>query len=144
MRSTGSCLCGAVRFDVDGELRPVVNCHCGQCRKWSGHFVAATAAWRRSFRLEDPQGALTWYRSSETAQRGFCGRCGAGLFWRVDDADTISIMAGALDGATGLATRAQIYVEDKGDYYELGEPQAPTFARSGHGVELTRGAGDKS
>lgn len=141
MPATGSCLCGAVSFEVDGALRAVINCHCGQCRKWSGHFVAATCAWKRDFQINDPGKALAWFRSSALAQRGFCRRCGSSLFWRLDDADTISIMAGALDGDTGLGTGAQIYVEYKGDYYDLGEPQAPTFARSGHGIALDSGEG---
>ena len=36
----GSCLCGAVRFEVEGELPPPDACHCAQCRKHSGHFFA--------------------------------------------------------------------------------------------------------
>jgi hypothetical protein len=134
--ATGSCLCGAVRFEVAGELRHVVNCHCRQCRKWSGHYVAATAAWQKDFALDDPGAALKWYRSSPSARRGFCRKCGTSLFWQRDGADTISIMAGALEGDTGLRTRAQIYIDDKGDYYGLSDPQAPLFARSGHDVRL--------
>ncbi|WP_442475962.1 GFA family protein [Roseovarius litorisediminis] len=38
----GSCQCGAVRYEVAGPLRQVVGCHCSQCRKTSGHYVAAT------------------------------------------------------------------------------------------------------
>jgi len=37
-------LCGAVRYEVRGPLRPVVACHCTQCRRMTGHFLAATAA----------------------------------------------------------------------------------------------------
>jgi len=43
---SGSCLCGAVTYQVSGALRPVVACHCSQCRKASGHHVAATSAAR--------------------------------------------------------------------------------------------------
>ena len=45
-RQTGGCLCGAVRYRVAGPLRDVVACHCGQCRRSSGHHAAATAARR--------------------------------------------------------------------------------------------------
>ena len=38
----GSCLCGAVTFEVNGSLRPPDACHCNQCRKQSGHFWAST------------------------------------------------------------------------------------------------------
>src|SRR5918998_688452 len=43
IRGTGGCLCGAVRYEVRGPLRPVVDCHCTMCRRTSGHFAAFTA-----------------------------------------------------------------------------------------------------
>jgi len=43
----GRCLCGAVRYELRGPLRPVVACHCNMCRRTSGHFAAATAARRK-------------------------------------------------------------------------------------------------
>ena len=135
----GSCLCGAVTFEVTGSLRPVINCHCGQCRKWTGHYVAATAAWKQDLHVHDSCVALTWYRSSDQAQRGFCKKCGSSLFWQRDDADTITILAGSIDGRTGLATKAEIYIDDKGDYYNLEFPQVDTFKQSGHNVRLSRG-----
>ena len=45
--------------------------------------------------------------------------CGGNLFWREIGSDATSIMAGPLDGTTGLVTSAHINVEDAGDYYEL-------------------------
>lgn len=122
----GECLCGAVRYRVTGPLRPVLYCHCRQCRKTSGHYVAATAAGDGAMEVEDPQGALRWYRSSASAQRGFCGACGSSLFWKRDGGETTSIMAGTLNGATGLSAEAHIYTADKGDYYEPGE-DIPVF-----------------
>lgn len=116
----GSCLCGAVRFRVTAPLRPVVACHCQQCRKTSGHHVAATSAPREAFEVE---GEVTWYRSSETARRGFCGTCGTQLFWDGPGLN-MSIFAGALDGATGLKVAGHIYTGDKGDYYQI-DPNAP-------------------
>lgn len=122
---TGACLCGAVRYRVTGPLRAVVACHCTQCRRTTGHFMAATAAWRRDFELVS-QAELTWYPSSPEARRGFCARCGSTLFWEGTGRDYISIAAGTLDGATGLTTARHIFVADKGDYYELrdGVPQS--------------------
>lgn len=136
MPATGSCLCGAVRVDVDGPLRAVVNCHCTQCRKWTGHHVAATAAWKRDLKILDPEERLEWYRSSETAQRGFCSRCGSSLFWQMDGVETLTILAGAIDGSTGLETKAEIYVGDRGDYYPLQHPPVALYEESGHDVAL--------
>jgi len=121
----GSCLCGAVTYRVSGPLRPVVACHCVQCRKTSGHFVAATSALRDRVTID---GEVTWYHASETARRGFCGTCGTSLFW--DGAGVnLSIHAGTLDGPTGLTTAGHIYCADKGDYYEIADdlPQASGY-----------------
>jgi hypothetical protein len=122
---TGGCLCGAVRYQVTGPLRPVVLCHCSQCRRSTGHFMAATAAQHRDFRLSKDS-ELRWYASSESARRGFCGRCGSTLFWQGAERDHISIAAGTLDGATGLTSACHIFVADKGDYYSIddGLPQS--------------------
>lgn len=115
--TTGSCLCGAVRYTVTGPLRPVIACHCTQCRKSSGHHVAATSAHRESIAVK---GEVTWFQSSETARRGFCGICGSNLFWD-GVGENLSIHAGTIDGATGLTIAGHIYCADKGDYYEIPE-----------------------
>lgn len=112
---TGGCLCGGVRWRVSGELRGVINCFCGQCRKTSGHHVAATRAALADFHL-DSDGTLAWYHSSARARRGFCRQCGGNLFWQNADLATISIMAGSIDDPTGLETIDNIYVEDASDY----------------------------
>ena len=124
----GSCLCGGVRFEVTGPLRPVVACHCGQCRKTSGHYVAATSALRDHIRFA-ADATLRWFRSSTTARRGFCATCGSSLFWALDDGPRLSISAGVLDGATGLSTVGHIFCADKGDYYDI-EDDLPQLARS--------------
>jgi hypothetical protein len=116
--ATGGCLCGAVRFQADPPLRDVVACHCTQCRKWSGHYWAATSVPRDRFRLTRDDG-LAWYRASPAARRGFCEVCGASLFWEPDDEPRIAIAGGALDGPTGLAEARHIFCADKGDYYAL-------------------------
>lgn len=116
--ATGGCLCGAVRYEVRGPLRAVVNCHCAQCRRTSGHFVAATAARSEDLTLVESDG-LRWYESSPAARRGFCRTCGASLFWEPVSGGRVSIMAGTLDLPTGLQTAAHIFVDDAGDYYEI-------------------------
>ena len=125
-KSLGSCLCGAVQYEIAGPLRSVVYCHCGQCRKTSGHFVAATACDIDHLHLFKDE-ALRWYRSSSAAQRGFCSRCGSSLFWRPDHEQYMAVMAGTLDKPTGLSSREHIHTADASDYYTLadGLPQFP-------------------
>ena len=121
----GSCLCGQVSYRVTGEMRPVIACHCRQCRKSSGHHVAATSAAREAVEIA---GEVAWYQSSDRARRGFCGTCGSNLFWDGAGAN-LSIFAGTLEGDTGLVLAGHIYCADKGDYYEIPEglPQADGY-----------------
>ena len=118
----GSCLCGQIRFATPGPLRPVIACHCTQCRKTTGHFVAATSVLRTGVTIT---GAPRWYASSSQACRGFCAKCDSQLFW--DGKGThLSIFASSIDGATGVKMAGHIFCADKGDYYEIadGLPQA--------------------
>ena len=115
----GHCLCGAVQFEVTGTPQGVSVCHCGQCRRQSGHTWASAYV---------PEGEITihgdtlqWYRSSADAERGFCRACGSFLFWRMDVEDTISFSLGSLEAPTGLSLQKHIFVKDKGDYYEIAD-----------------------
>ncbi len=117
-RATGGCLCGAVRYEVRGPLRPVVNCHCAQCRRSHGHVAAYTAAARADLVLTEDRG-LKWYASSKQARRGFCGDCGASLFWEPLGEERIAIAAGGIDAPSGLETVRHIFTAHKGDYYEI-------------------------
>jgi hypothetical protein len=124
----GSCLCGGVSFEVKGNLVGATSCHCGQCRKNSGHYWCSTPTADDTFTLTS-SGALKWYASSENAKRGFCSDCGSFLFWKHSDEPEISISMAAFDTPTGLKLSKHIFVADKGDYYDItdGVAQFDTF-----------------
>ena len=115
---TGGCLCGGVRYRIRGELRGILACHCSQCRRTSGHYAAMTSAPSANIELTAAD-SLVWYKSSDTAERGFCGRCGGNLFWKQRGRDAISVTAGTLDTPTGLNVEGHIFVADKSDYYTI-------------------------
>lgn len=124
----GSCLCGAVVFEVTPPMRDAVACHCTQCRKVSGHYWAAASVPMEGFRVVRGDG-LAWYRSSPAATRGFCRNCGATLFWKPDAEDRMSFSPGALEGPTGLKVAEHIFAGDAGDYYAPeGPPPVPSPA----------------
>lgn len=114
----GGCLCGAVRFKTSGKLRKLIFCHCSQCRKPTGLYYAATNVLDSDLELEGA-GEITWYRSSGEARRGFCRHCGSALFWKPDDLDYTSILAGAFEASSRLEPGYHIFCADKGDYYEI-------------------------
>jgi hypothetical protein len=127
VRASGRCLCGAVRYEVRGPLRDVVLCHCVECRRWTGHIFAATAARREHVVLVEDS-ALRWIpspKSGSDARRGFCGECGSSVFWDAPARETISIAAGTLDEPTGLRVLGHVYVSHAGDYYGLPEDGLP-------------------
>ncbi|MFD0917527.1 GFA family protein [Pseudahrensia aquimaris] len=99
-------------------MRPVVACHCQQCRKQSGHFFAATSCSSDDLELITDE-TLKWYEASDFAKRGFCGVCGSALFWRRDGGTETSILAGTLDDTGGVKLERHIFCADKGDYYEI-------------------------
>ncbi len=120
----GSCLCGAVTFEVMGDLPPPDACHCSKCRKHSGHVFVSTDVPRAAVTIHGTE-HVGWYQSSEKARRGFCTTCGSSLFWDPLFKDWIGVAMGAFDGPTGTRLRIHIHVADKGDYYDLtdGLPQ---------------------
>ena len=115
---TGSCLCGGVTYELTEPLRNSVACHCTQCRKTSGHYWAATQVSNDRFKVTRDE-SLAWYQSSPNARRGFCNTCGSSLFWQKDGEAATSVGSGTIDGMTGIETDRHIYVEDKGDYYDI-------------------------
>jgi hypothetical protein len=123
---TGSCLCGAVRFEVAGPLPAPDACHCTICRKASGHVFASTDVPRAQVTVHGAD-KVTWYRSSQKVRRGFCATCGAQLFFDPLHTDWIGIAMGAFDRPTETKLAVHVFVADKGDYYDIadGVPQRP-------------------
>ena len=127
----GHCLCGAVSFKIFGDLRQVVNCHCGQCLHTHGHYGAYSSVEKNKFKFVNDAG-LKWFRSSKEARRGFCQECGASLFWERLGGSTISIAAGMLDLGQEVKTIGHIYCSDKPAYYEIAD-DLPQFPQSSKG-----------
>lgn len=117
---SGSCLCGGVNYKIAGPARSVVNCFCSQCRKTSGHYVAATRINKDHLMLIKIE-TLTWYECLPSVFRGFCNQCGGNLFWDDGKGNKISVMAGTLNTPTNLKTGKNIYTEDASDYCAIPE-----------------------
>ena len=132
--ASGHCLCGAVRYEVHGPIRQVWNCHCWRCRRWTGHFMAASGCKRSDLRLIS-DAPLAWHHPADDPNvgYGFCRECGASMFWKVEEGkphqiETIAICAGTLDLPSGLHTEWAIFADDAADYHTL-DPAVPTERR---------------
>ncbi|SMX27033.1 Glutathione-dependent formaldehyde-activating enzyme [Pelagimonas phthalicica] len=114
----GSCLCGAVRFETEATPIKASICHCGQCRRQSGHLWASAQVPQDALTIS---GELRWYQASPDAKRGFCPTCGSFLFWQGTGEDMISFALGALDTPTGITLEKHIFTASKGDYYDIND-----------------------
>ena len=87
-----------------------------QCRKQTGHFMAATAAKLEHFRVIEGRRTevvcLVGHRGARILRI-----CGSTLFWQGKGRDYVAIAAGSLDGDSGLRIEGHIFCADKGDYY---------------------------
>ncbi len=126
----GGCLCGAVRYEVIGPMRPVVNCHCSHCRLSHGIHGAYSKAPNDNITLLNESG-LTWYDGKPIARRGFCKFCGCHLFWQPYEQQTTAIVAGTLDDSSHLKTIAHIFTDDKAPFYDIHDdlPRYPASSK---------------
>jgi hypothetical protein len=118
----GSCLCGGVSFEIEGELSLMINCHCSRCRK------ARSAA--HATNLFAPAAGFRWIRGEELidafkvpdSQRfthGFCRVCGSSV--PRGGAEMVGVPAGTLDGDPGARERLHIFCGSKAPWYEIAD-----------------------
>jgi len=117
----GSCLCGEVRYEISGELNSITQCHCSMCRKAHGAAFASYAeAASRELRFTAGEHLVSRYRSSQTAQRSFCSRCGSNLLFEPDEApDLVYVAAGGFDSELQLRPSSHIFVGSKAPWFDI-------------------------
>jgi hypothetical protein len=117
----GSCLCGAVRYEIDGDIGPIGLCHCRNCRKANGSaFNAAAEVAAKDFRLRTGQDAVRAYESSPGVHRVFWGGCGSPLYSRRDATpESIRLRIGTLDTPVPGKPVMQIFTSEKAEWHDL-------------------------
>jgi len=126
----GSCLCGAVRYEVDSPATQIDNCHCPMCRKQHGAAFATYAGFQKEdVRVVAGEDQLQTYRSGETTERRFCRTCGSSLFWLDTTGDRVWIAVGTLDGDPGRPIDEHIFVGTKAPWFTITDdlPQYDTW-----------------
>lgn len=120
---TGGCLCGSVRFEIDGALGPITCCHCSRCRRASGSaFTAAASVDAECFRLIAGSEQLTEYESSPHNRRAFCSRCGSELYGRHDEFPIVRVRAGGLEEDPGSRVAAHFMMDSKAPWLASDDP----------------------
>lgn len=120
---TGSCLCGAVRYEAERHAGPMANCHCEICRKAHGAaFSTILPVERAGFRWLSGEDRLTSYESSPGKHRWFCRACGSQIISTRDADDRVLLLrAGCIDGDPQTIPVAHGWVGSKAPWYEIGD-----------------------
>lgn len=119
MSIRGSCLCGAVGYEIVGALGVAGHCHCSMCRKAHGAAFATWAAVEPAqFRWTAGEASVERYESSPGIARCFCRTCGAPLV--ITDAGKVTEVAlGTVDGDPGVRPSEHIFVGSKAPWYTI-------------------------
>jgi hypothetical protein len=127
----GSCLCGGVAYEIDGEIGAMLYCHCSMCRRWHGTAFRTRAAVKKSrFRFVRGAELITEYRSSPDTVKRFCRVCGSPLVNSWDpDPENYGLALGTLATDPGGRPACHIFVGSKAPWYEItdGLPQFEEF-----------------
>src|SRR5262245_17292548 len=128
MTRTGRCYCGVVQYVVEGEVGPIVHCHCRYCRRAHGAAFATMGRVRSAdFRITAGAAAVREHANPE-GYRYFCERCGGRLFNRPRSTTDFLVLAVAtLDDEPAARPLMHINVESKAGWYDILDdlPQFP-------------------
>jgi len=118
MNKTGSCLCGDIHFEVEGDFESFFLCHCSHCRKDTGSAHAAS--------LFSTSAKLTWISGKQQAKvfklpttrhvKSFCSNCGSALPFEDKDDGYLAVPAGSLDCKVPIEPTAHIFMASKADW----------------------------
>lgn len=117
---SGSCLCGAVKYSITGEVQRFYHCHCRRCRKVTGTGHASNL-------LVTPESSLTWLAGEELLSRYkvpeaqrfyncFCSRCGSPVPRTVPELDGVLVPAGSLDSEPPVQPGGRIFWDSRVDW----------------------------
>lgn len=115
---SGSCLCGAVRYEVDGEFDRFFLCHCQHCRKDTGSAHGANLfSSQATLKWISGQDKVTFYNLPSTRHsRSFCSVCGSALPSSHAEGKLVVVPAGSLDTAVSNKPNAHIFMSSKADW----------------------------
>jgi hypothetical protein len=116
----GVCLCGGVRYSLDGPFNMMIHCHCSMCRKHHGSaFATFVAAPLMGFRWASGKDRIGHYKSSEQGSRFFCMACGSVTPVLAEHMDLAICPAGNLQGEINLRPQYHVFVGSKAPWYTI-------------------------
>ncbi|HZR82161.1 MAG TPA: GFA family protein [Candidatus Binatia bacterium] len=121
---TGSCLCDAVAYEIEGGFDVVRNCHCARCRRArsAAHATNGFVAPDR-FRFVRGEDRLVSYKlpEAERFMQHFCSTCGSVMPRAISGRPYVVVPMGGIDGDPGIRPNAHIFVGSKAPWYEIAD-----------------------
>jgi hypothetical protein len=118
MKYLGSCLCGEVTFEIEGDFEKFYLCHCERCRKDTGSAHAAnlfTSTAKLKW-LSGQEKAKTFHFCSEGHIKCFCTNCGSALPNIQMDGILLVVPAGSIDSDIDIKPQGHIYYANKANW----------------------------
>lgn len=127
MAIQGSCLCGALKYEVDGPFKAMTNCHCSMCRKHHGApFATFVVAPIDGFRWLSGEDSQLHYASSPSADRTSCSTCGSVGPLLMPGFRIVVLPAGNLDEDPGVRLDSHMFVGSKAPWHVISD-SAPQY-----------------
>jgi len=132
----GSCLCGAVTFEIAPPYRWFAHCHCSMCRKQHGTLLGTGLGVAvERFRWVTGEDAVVHYRATAAFERPSCAQCGSAVPARSHEPGTWHVAAGLIAGEVGARPRSHIFVASKSPLYAIADA-LPQYAEYPPGIAL--------
>ncbi len=118
----GSCLCGKVRYEIDGALGQVDHCHCTFCQKSHGAAFGSYAEVNpKTFRWIGAADTVGRYQSSSHSARLFCRNCGSSLVAEIDGGKMMAVTLGTIDDIPALPKGFHMFVRSRAPWHEIND-----------------------
>lgn len=128
----GSCLCGEIRFELNGPINDIVFCHCSECRRVQGSAFATNGNVAKSdFRYIAGENLLTAFESSPGKTKYFCSKCGSPMLsTNANFPDSARVRLGTIQTDITERPGCHIFVESKANWDNITDdlPQFSEFA----------------
>ncbi len=123
---TGSCLCGNISYEYNGELGPASYCHCTDCRKVTGSaFIVSVRLDIKFFKITSESKTKSFTKMADSGNsitRAFCPDCGSPIFTTSEKATGyIWVRAGTVDNPELIKPVHQYWTDSKVDWAEIPE-----------------------
>ena len=119
MKISGSCCCGAIKFELSEEPTFLGTCHCSRCRKVGASTIAFVK--KQHLKLLQGKEKISIFQATKPYiyDRCFCSICGSSLGEILSNEDSFPISANTLDGAVDLKNQSHEFVSEKPSWYEI-------------------------